>query len=107
MKPEQKMENPFSKENYLQRKAEQLKQWERVLEKITLRVEIANDKNKPVIRQHIKKIRTLKSQTEFILEQLQKADNERWESSNINLEKNMENLRNAFLESSKSFKKIL
>jgi hypothetical protein len=104
-KSKMNMKNQNSNEFYLRRKAQQLKQWGKVLDKIILRAEISNGNNKSIIIKHINKIQSLKLKTENILEQLKKAENERWDSSNINLEKNFENLRKAFLESSKSLKR--
>jgi hypothetical protein len=99
------MKNHNSNGSYLQRKAEQLKQWEKVLNKLILRAKISNDKNRIIILKHIKNIQSLKLKAEHTLEHLQQAENERWNSSNNNLEKNFENLRKAFLESSKSIKR--
>lgn len=98
------MKNPNTNKFYLQRKAKQLKQWEKVLDKIILRAEISNDKDKTKIFQHINKIQAIKLRIEDILNQLQHAENERRGASNINLEKNFDNLRQAFLESSKRYK---
>ena len=100
------MNNKNSNRFYLQRKTNQLKQWEKVLDKIILRAEISNDKNKSIILRQINKIQTLKLKTENILGQLKQAENERWHTSNTNLEKNFENLRRAFLESSNILKRI-
>jgi hypothetical protein len=94
------MENLKSKEFYLQRKAEQLRQWERVIDKLTSRADNAEDKNKTNLHHHIAKIQVQKARTMDILEQLQKAENENWDNFKINLEKSWTDLREAFLKAS-------
>lgn len=105
--PDKIWKNNKSKEFYLNRKVEQLQQWERVIEKIISRAENANGENKSKIHQHLNNIQTQKSRIERIVEHLQNAENEKWDSSKINLEKKWVILRESFLNASQSMSKFL
>ena len=96
------MENNKSKEFFLNKKFEQLGQWERVIKKIISKAEEAEGKKQTKMYQHLENIQTQKSRIENILDQLQTAENERWDSSKKNLEKNWVILRKAFLKASES-----
>jgi hypothetical protein len=94
------MENLKDKESYLQRKAQQLRQWERVIEKLISRADRAKDKRETELRHHILKIQVKKARTEAKLRQLQEEENGKWDDIKAGLEKSWVELREAFLKAS-------
>ena len=94
------MDNLTKRESYLQRKAEQLQQWERVIDKLISRAEKASGKSETDLRHHIVKIRVKKEGIEVKLGQLQEAGNGMWDFLKADLEKSWVELREAFLEAS-------
>ena len=94
------MENLKDKESYLQRKAQQLRQWERVIEKLISRADRAKDKRETELRHHILKIQVKKTRTEAKLRQLQEEENGKWDDIKAGLEKSWVELREAFLKAS-------
>ena len=94
------MENFINKESYLQRRTEQLRQWERVMDKLILRADKAKNDQKTELAHHIVKIQEKKAKTEFKLRQLQESGNEKWDDFKVGLEKSWVELREAFLEAS-------
>jgi hypothetical protein len=94
------MENLKNNESYLQRRAQQLRQWERVIEKLISRADRAKDKREIELRHHILKIQVKKARTEAKLRQLQEADYGKWDVIKAGLEKSWVELREAFLKAS-------
>ena len=92
------MENFQNKESYLHRRADQLQQWDRVIDRLTSRADKAKDKSKVELRNHIAKIQAKKAKTENILKQLHNAGNEKWDNIKAAFEENWLELREAFLE---------
>jgi hypothetical protein len=94
------MENLINKESYLLRRAEQLHQWERVIDKLISRDERAKDRSKTELHHHIVKIWVKKARTEVKLRHLKDAEKGKWNDLKADLEKSLEELREAFLKSS-------
>jgi hypothetical protein len=94
------MKNPKDKESYLQRRAQQLSQWDRVIEKLISRADRAKDKRETDLRHHIIKIQVKKARTEVKLRQLQEAETGKWDDIKAGLEKSWVELREAFLKAS-------
>jgi hypothetical protein len=94
------MENLKNKESYLQRRAKQLQQWERVIDKLISRADKASGKSKTELHHHIVKIRVKKERAEVKLEQLQEAGNGMWDFLKADLENSWVELREAFLAAS-------
>jgi hypothetical protein len=94
------MENFKNKESYLQRKAKQLQQWERVIDKLISRVEQTKDRKKTELRHHIVKIQVKKARTAVKLRQLQNTGNGKWNEIKADFEKSWRELRQAFLKAS-------
>jgi hypothetical protein len=88
------------KEIYLERRIKQLKQWDRVIEKLKSRADKANDKTEEDLRHHIVKIQVKKARTEVRLRQLQNEDDNKWAFTKAGLEKSWLDLRNAILRAS-------
>jgi len=88
------------KESYLHRRAEQLRQWERVIDKLSSRADKASGKHKTELRHHIVKIEVKKARTEVILRQLEKAENGNWHEIKAVLEISWRELRESFLKAS-------
>ena len=88
-------------ESYLQRRSEQLKQWQRVIDKLKLRAAKALDsRSKNNLRNHIVKIQVQKARTEAKLNQLQETGSENWHAIRADLDKSWLELREAFLKAS-------
>jgi hypothetical protein len=94
------MENHKNKESYLQRRIQQLQQWERVIDKLISRADLAKDKRETELRHHIVKIQVKKARTEVILRHLQEEGNGKWDEIKASLEKSWVELREAFLKAS-------
>jgi hypothetical protein len=94
------MENHKNKESYLQIKAQQLRQWERVIDKLISRADKAKDKRETDLRHHIVKIQVKKARTEVILRHLHEEGNGKWDDIKAGLEKSWMELREAFLKAS-------
>ena len=90
------MENPINKESYLLRRAEQLQQWERVIDILISRADKAKDSGKTELRHHIVKIWVQKARTEVKLRHLHEAGKEKWDDLKADLEKSWGELRIAF-----------
>jgi len=84
----------------MHRRADQLQQWDRVIDRLTSRADKTNDKSKADLRNHIAKIQAKKVKTENLLEQLHEAGNENWDNIKAAFEENWLELREAFLEAS-------
>jgi hypothetical protein len=84
----------------LQRRAEQLQQWERVIKKLMSRANKASDTNKTELHHHITKVLVTKARSKYKLWQLRNAGNEKWNEIKVGLEKNWVELRKAFLTAS-------
>jgi hypothetical protein len=98
--PEKIMENLKNRESYLQRRAKQLLQWERVIDKLISRADKDSGKSKTKLRHHIVKIRVKKERIEVKLGQLREAENGKWEDIKADLEISWVELREAFLKAS-------
>jgi len=94
------MEDHKNKESYMQRKAQQLMQWERVIDTLQARADKAKDKSKSDLRRHIVKIQVIKARTAVILNRLRNADNGNWDNIKADLEKSWGLLRKAFSNAS-------
>jgi hypothetical protein len=94
------MENHKNKESYLQRRTQQLQQWERVIDKLISRADKAKDISETDLRHHIVKIQVKKARTEVILRHLQEEGNGKWDDIKAGLEKSWVELREAFLKAS-------
>ena len=94
------MEDHKNKESYMQRKAQQLIQWDRVIDKLQARADKAKDKSKSDLHRHIIKIKVIKARTAVILNRLRNADNGNWDNIRMDLEKSWGLLRRAFSNAS-------
>jgi len=94
------MENSQNKESYLHRKTDQLRQWERVIDRLVSRVDKADDGSKTKLQNRLTKILAKKANTEIVLKQLHDTGNEKWDNIRAVLEQNWLELREAFLETS-------
>ena len=81
-------------------KAKQLKQWERVINKLISSVETAKDRRKKELLHHIVKIQVKKARTEAKLRQMQNEENGNWNNLKGDFEKSWRELREAFLKAS-------
>jgi hypothetical protein len=98
--PEKIMESLKNREFYLHRRAEQLRQWERVIDKLIVRADKASDKSRKELRRHIARIKVKKASTEVKLKHLQEEGNGNWDALKADLELNWVELRKAFLRAS-------
>jgi len=94
------MEKNQNKESYMQRRTQQLQQWDRVIAKLIARADKAKDIRQKDLRHHILKIQVLKARTEVKLRQLREVDNGDWDIIKTGLENNWTTLRKAFLKAS-------
>ena len=94
------MENLNFKESYLQRRMEQLQQWDRVMEKLKSRAKKAKDKSSIDLHNHIGIIQAKKENTVNKLLQLKEAEIEKWDDFKASLEESWVDLRKAFLKAS-------
>jgi len=85
---------------YLHRKAVQLFQWEKVLNKLRGRADQAIDKDETNLRHHILKIWVKKARTEAKLHTLGESENGNWDRLKADFEKHWKDLRHAFLKAS-------
>jgi hypothetical protein len=92
--------NLKNKESYLYRRTEQLRQWERVIDNLTLMADKASGKRKTELLHHIIKIRVKKARTEVILRQLREAEDCKWDELKTILEISWRELRQSFLKAS-------
>lgn len=84
----------------MQRRAQQLQQWDRVIAKLVARADKAKDMRQKDLRHYILKIQVLKARTEVKLRQLQEAKNGDWDNIKTSLENSWTTLRKAFLKAS-------
>jgi hypothetical protein len=94
------MESLKNKKFYLHRRAEQLEQWDRVIDRMKARVANAQNQSKIEILHHIMRIQVKKASIVDNLMNLQKAGNEVWDDMKSDVEKKWVELRNAFLDTS-------
>ena len=94
------LENLKSKELYIQRKSQQLRQWEHVINLLRARADKSKANNKSELRKHIGNILVKKARSEYKLKLLQQASNEKWNASKTGLEKSWLELRASFLDAS-------
>ena len=94
------MKNLINKESYLLRRAEQLHQWERVIDKLMSRADKAKNGSKVELQHHIVKIWVKKARTEVKLRHLREAGNGKWNDLKADLEKSWGELRETFLKAS-------
>jgi division protein CdvB (Snf7/Vps24/ESCRT-III family) len=101
------MDNNKFNQIYLNKKSEQLRKWNRVIERLINKAQEANEAGKDLIHEHIKNIQVQKSKIENILDQLQTAENERWDISKTNLDNNWMTFRESILKASNAAKNII
>lgn len=105
MKPGKIKEHSIEENSYLQKRAQQLHQWQRVLDKMISKAGTAKGKPRRDLHHHILKIQVKKDRTEVKLRQLIKASNEKWDEIKTGMEKSWQELREAFLKSTAGSKK--
>jgi hypothetical protein len=98
-------ERSLENESYLQRRAIQLRQWQRVLDRLISRADKAEGKNRRDQHHHIIKIQVKKDRTEVKLRQLDRANNKIWDEIKTGMEKSWKELREAFLKATAGTKK--
>lgn len=98
MKLDKIKEHSIENESYLQRRAIQLRQWQRVLDRLISRAVKAEGKSRREQHRHIIKIQVKKDRTEVKLRQLSRASNKMWDNIKIGMEKSWKELREAFLK---------
>ena len=89
-----------NKESYIQRKSQQLRQWEHGINILRTRADKPKDKNNTEILDQIGKILVLKARSEYKLIQLQQSGNGKWNEIKAGLEKSLVGLRKSFLNAS-------
>jgi len=94
------MENPEEKKSYLRERAEQMRKWDKIIDKLIVRSGKAKNKDNTELRHHIVKLQVKKARTDFKLRQLQEAGKEKWDDLKTGLEKNWVELRKAFSKAS-------
>ncbi len=94
------MVSHIDKKSYLDRRTEQLRQWEPILGKLILRAEKAPNKSETELHHHIIKIQVKKARIEAKLKALRKAGKGEWDDLKIGFENSWKDLRQAFLKSS-------
>jgi hypothetical protein len=90
------MDKLKNKHSYLQRKAEQLHQWERVLDNLNARAKKNEDKKKTELLNQIKKIKTKKTHIENQLKRSKASGEKEWQDEKDRIEKSWKDLRDAF-----------
>jgi hypothetical protein len=100
MKLDKDKKRSIENESYLQRRAAQLHQWQRVLDRLISRAVKAEGKSRRDQHHHIIKIQVKKDRTEVNLKQLSRAGNKMWDNIKIGMEKSWKELREAFLKAS-------
>lgn len=105
MKIDKTKEHSKEEKSYLKRRTIQLRQWERVLDKLISKADKAKDKRRRDLHHHIIKIQVKKDRTEVKLRQLIRASHEMWDEIKAGMEKSWRELREAFLKVSTRPKK--
>jgi hypothetical protein len=90
------MVNFKNKDSYLQRKAKQLHQWERVMGNLITRAQKTEDKKKAELLNQIEKIKTKKAYIEKQLKRMKLSGEKEWRKEKDGLEKSWKELRDAF-----------
>jgi seryl-tRNA synthetase len=85
-----------NKNTYLQRKVEQLHQWERVLDNLIARAKKTEDKKRIELLNQIEKIKAKKSHIEKQLKRMKSSGEKDWRKEKDGLEKSWKELRDAF-----------
>jgi hypothetical protein len=85
-----------NKDSYLQRKAEQLHQWERVMDNLIIRAQRASDNKKIEILDQIKRIKAKKASIKNQLKRMETSGEKEWQDEKDSLEKSWKELRDAF-----------
>ena len=88
-----------NKDSYLQRKAKQLHQWERVMDNLITRANNTEDKDRSEILNQIDNIKVKKKYIENELKRLKLSDENEWKEERNELEKSWKELRDAFSNS--------
>ncbi len=99
IKPENKMDTMNDKKLYLQRKADQVQQWERVMENMIARANKAKDKERSEILNQIDNIKVKKENIEHHLRRCKISDEKDWKNEKNDLDKSWKELRDAFSSS--------
>lgn len=99
------LESQNYKESYVQKRTEILQKLEGVIDKLILRADKANGKDKINLLHHVIKIKIKKIRTAIKLRQLKETDYENWNSLKVNVEISLKELRLAFLKASDTAKK--
>ena len=86
------------------RKSEQLRQWERVLDKLILRAQRADDTVRSGQLNQIEKIKAEKLSIEDQLKQIEVSGEEHWETEKAYFEKRWKELRNVFSDTTTRLK---
>ena len=94
------MEASEIKELYVDRKAQQLKQWDRVIAKIILTAKQADIESKKDLLHHIKTINIKITRIERILKLLRESGNQNWFNIKFDLEIKWKDLRKVILKGS-------
>ena len=95
------MDTQKNKKSYLDKKSEQLQQWDKIIDKLIKRANNQRDDHHTELRHHIVKLQVKKARTEVKLIQLKEAGKEKWDVLKTGLEKNWLELREAFSKASK------
>ena len=88
-----------NKDSYLQRKAKQLHQWERVLDNLMARAHKSEDKEKSDMLNQIENIKAKKVSLENQLKQMKASGDKKWQNEKDIIEKSWKELRDAFSNS--------
>ena len=83
----------------MRRKAEQLRQWERVMDNLIDRAKKSEDKKKSELLNQIGKIKAKKTNIENQLKRIKESGENDWQKEKDGLEKSWKELRNAFSNS--------
>ena len=98
------MNDDKDNKSYLNGRAEQMRQWDGIIDKLIHRANKQKDENHTELRHHIVKLQVKKARTEVKIRQLQEAGKEKWDDLKAGLEKNWIELREAFSKASKTGK---
>jgi ABC-type phosphate transport system auxiliary subunit len=92
------------KKSYLQRIADQLKQWDHEIEELKAKAIAAKAESKAEILKQIEELRLKKKTAQGKLIQLRKAGDEAWDTMKSGLERSLSEFKGAFSKSVAKFK---
>ncbi|MEJ2544078.1 MAG: hypothetical protein P8Y99_08415 [Calditrichaceae bacterium] len=92
------------KKSYLQKMADQLKQWDAKIDELKAKAALAKAESRAELLSHIDLLRAKKKPVQDKLKQLQEAGDGAWDEMKTGLERSWTEFKNAFSNASAKFK---